>query len=218
MISGTLDGDSLYAITINERGELPVAHNLRKVASGIRNVAGMQFDALGNLWFADNAIDNTQSGTGDEPPQADELNYIATHDVGTTVADFGFPTCYIQYRTGLPVGTGCVYPVIAFQPIPNGTMLGSESEGPAGMALAPPRFPIGFNRGIFLGFYGKHVNGTSNEENAVVYCDPRTGRYLHFVENSQPDVGHLDGLLATDSALYLSDFGTGSIYRVVGRR
>src|ERR1700681_1866743 len=62
--------------------------------------------------------------------------------------------------------------------------------------LAPPGLPAGFNRGIFIGFFGKWVNGTGNEENAVVYCEPLTGRYLHFVENSQPDVGHLDGLLA----------------------
>ncbi|PWU08934.1 MAG: hypothetical protein C5B51_07105 [Terriglobia bacterium] len=218
MITATLDGDSLYAVSINENGPLPTAYNLRKVAAGIRNVAGMQFDASGNLWFADNAIDNAQSGTGDEPPQADELNFIAAQDIGTTVPNFGFPTCYIQYRTGIPVGSGCVQPVIAFQPLPNGTQLGSESEGPAGMALAPAGFPSGFNRGIFIGFYGKHVNGTSNEENAVVYCDPRTGRYLHFVENSQPDVGHLDGLLAAGNALYMSDFGTGNVYRVVPRR
>jgi hypothetical protein len=178
----------------------------------------VQFDSVGNLWFSDNAIDNSQNGNGDEPPQADELNFIAAHDVGSTVPDFGFPTCYIQYRTGIPIGTGCVQPVIAFQPLPNGTSLGSESEGPAGMALAPPGFPAGFNRGIFIGFFGKFVNGTGNEENAVVYCEPRTGRYLHFVENSQPDVGHLDGLLATSDALYMSDYGTGNVYRVVPKR
>jgi hypothetical protein len=215
MISATLDGDSLYAVSIDENGTAPVAYNLRKVASGIRNVAGMQFDSLGNLWFADNAMDNPQSGNGDEPPQADELNFIAAHNLGSKVPDFGFPTCYIQYRTGIRIGTGCVQPVIAFQPLPNGTSLGSESEGPAGMALAPPGFPAGFNRGIFIGFFGKWVNGTGNEENAVVYCEPLTGRYSHFVENNQPDVGHLDGLLATGNALYMSDFGTGNVYRVV---
>jgi hypothetical protein len=213
LASGTLDGDSLYSITIDETGANPAASNPRKIVQGIRNVSGMQFDAAGNLYFADNAIDGPEP-TGDEPSQADELNLLAASDFGVTVPDYGFPNCYVEYRTGATVGSGCVLPLIAFQPLPNGTPLGAESEGPAGLTFAPAGFPAGFNNGIFIGFYGKHVNGTANEENAVVYYDLASHSYLHFVESGQADVGHLDSFLATGNALYMADFGTGIVYQI----
>jgi glucose/arabinose dehydrogenase len=211
--TASLDGDSLYSIVIDETGASPTASTPRKIVQGIRNISGMQFDAAGNLYFADNAIDGP-GPTGDEPPQADELNLLAASDFGVTVLDYGYPNCYVEYRTGATVGSGCVLPLVAFQPLPNGTPLGAESEGPAGLAFAPAEFPAGFNNGIFIGFYGKHVNGTANEENAVVYYDLATHSYLHFVESGQADMGHLDSFLAMGNALYMADFGTGVVYQI----
>jgi hypothetical protein len=211
LVSATLDGDSLYAVTIDETGLTPSASNVRKVASGIRNSVGMQFDSAGNFYFADNAIDGP-GADGDEPPQADELNRILAADFGT-VQNFGFPNCYIQYRTGAQVGTGCIQPLVAFQPLPNGTVLGSESEGPVEIAFAPSSFPAGYNNGIFITFSGKGTVGPSNEENAIVYYDFGTGKYIHFTENSLPGVGALVGALSTPDALYIADASTGTVYQ-----
>ena len=211
LASATLDGDSLYAVTIDETGITPSASNVRKIATGIRNVAGMQFDAAGNFYFADNAIDGP-GPDGDEPPQAEELNRILAANFGT-VADFGYPNCYIGYRTGAQVGSGCVLPLLAIQPIPNGTPLGSESEGPVEIAFAPSSFPTGYNNGVFIVFSGKGSIGPSNEENATGYYDFGTGTYIHFTENSQLGVGALIGALSTPNALYITDASTGTVYQ-----
>lgn len=216
LISGTLSGDSLYAVTLDLSGAVPSASNLRKVASGIRNVIGMGFQpGTGDFYFVDNAIDGT-GPYGDEPPQAEEIDRISASDFNSgVVPDFGYPNCYIQYRTGAPVGSGCTQPFFAIQPLPNGTALGSESEGVTQMAFAPANFPTGFNDGIFLGFSGRgFLTGAANEENAVGYYDFATGNYIHFSENSQKGVYQPIGIYTTANALFISDFGSGSIYEV----
>ena len=218
LISGTLDGDSLYAVTLNLSGGQPSASNLRKIASGIRNVIGMGFQpGTGDFYFADNAINGT-GPDADEPPQAEELNRILAADFDSgAVPNFGYPNCYIGYRTGLAIdtgGTGCVQPFYALQPIANGTVLGSESEGAAQISFAPANFPAAFSNGIFIGFSGKGTTGADNEENAVGFYDFNTSTYLHFVENSQDGVAMPIGLLATNDSLFIADYGTGTIYQV----
>jgi len=214
LYNAALDGDSLYMITIDETGAAPAASNLRKVATGIRNVMGMAFDAAGNFYFADNAIDGP-GPDGDEPVQADELNRIDAGDLGVLTPDFGYPTCYTAYRTGGQVGSGCVSPLVTFQPLPNGTLLGSESEGPAEIAFGPAGFPTGFNNGMFVGFSGKgYAFGPANEENAVVYYDFGSGKYIHFVENSLPGVGQPIGLFSDGRSLFISDYAAGTVYLV----
>jgi len=215
LLSTILTGDSLYKITIDETAATPTASNPQMIATGIRNVIGMQFDAAGDFYFTDNGIDGTGPG-GDEPPQADELNFISAANFGT-VQNFGYPTCYIQYRTGTAIDTGgggCVQPLVAFQPLDNGTPLGSESEGPGEMTFAPSSFPAGFNNGVFVGFAGKASVGATNEENAIVYYDFGTGQYIHFTENSLPGVGRPVGLLSTSNALFVSDILTGTVYEI----
>ncbi|HEY4087270.1 MAG TPA: hypothetical protein VGM43_15095 [Bryobacteraceae bacterium] len=216
--TATLQGDSLYELTVNLGGSQPVVTGLKQIATGIRNVIGMGFQpGTGDFYFADNAIDGP-GPTGDEPPQAEEINRIAAADVGVgPVVNFGYPTCYIQYRTGVQVGSGCVLPFFAIQPIPNGTELGSESEGVTQLAFAPANFPAGFNNGIFLGFDGKGGStGPTNEENAVGYYDFPTGKYIHFSENSQNGVYEPIGILTTPTQLMISDFGAGIVYEVTG--
>ncbi len=215
LLNTILTGDSVYSMTIDETGATPTASNVQMIATGIRNVVGMQFDAAGNFYFADNAMDGT-GPFGDEPPQADELNFISAANFGT-LENFGYPTCYIQYRTGTVIdttGNGCVQPLVAFQPLPNGTPLGSESEGPGEIAFSPSAFPTGFNDGMFIGFAGKPFIGSTNEENAIVYYDFDTGQYIHFTENSLDGVGRPVGLLSTPDALFVSDVLTGDVYEI----
>ncbi|MCU1327971.1 MAG: glucose sorbosone dehydrogenase [Bryobacterales bacterium] len=218
LISGTLDGDSLYAVTLDFTGAEPSAANLRKIASGIRNVIGMGFQpGTGDFYFVDNAIDGT-GPDGDEPPQSDELNRIVAADFDNgVVPNFGFPNCYVGYRTGLTIdtgGTGCVQPFFAIQPIANGTVLGSESEGPSQMAFAPNDFPAAFRNGIFIGFSGKGGTGPANEENAVGFYDFNTNSYMHFVENSQEGVYQPIGIFTTSDSLFISDYAAGKVYQV----
>jgi len=205
-----LDADSLYAMRIDARA-VPAFTQLTRIVSGIRNVDGMGFQPItGDFYFADNAMDGP-GADGDEPPEADELNRIAAGEFGQLI-NFGFPTCYIQYRTGVEIGSGCRQPVKTFQPIP--FPLGFESEGPAEIAFAPPAFPAGFNHGIYVGFAGKFTVGAANEENAVVFHNFSTGENLHFSESGQAGVGLPIGVLSTHDALFISDFLTGKIYKI----
>src|SRR5207249_1946216 len=82
-------------------------------------------------------------------------------------------------------------------------------EGANDIVFAPPAFPDGLNTGVCLGFHGRfNAGGTSNEENPVVYANPRTGAYFHFIAGQQAGIGHLDGLLATRDSLFVADLVT----------
>jgi glucose/arabinose dehydrogenase len=212
LINGTLNGDSLYSVTLDLSGSTPVANNLHRVAAGIRNVAGMGFrPGTGDFYFADNAMD--QNPGEEDPIQADELNFIGAVDFGITVPDFGFPTCYVQYKTGTQIGSGCVDPLAVFQPIPPSSDT-AQSEGPVEIAFAPAAFPGGFNNGVFIGFSGKNASGPANEENAVVYYDIGKDTYVHFVKSGLPGMAHPNGLLTANNSLFIADPGTGKIYQI----
>jgi hypothetical protein len=170
----------------------------------------------------DNGIDGLVDPN--EPLSADELNYISRTNLGGPPLFFGFPTSYTVYRTGALAGGAGVQPLIAFQPLPD-PMTGHESEGVNDITFAPPGFPAGLNTGIFLGFHGQYSSaGVANEENPVVYADPKTGGYFHFIEGQLPGIGHLDGLLATRDSLFVADLvstgdpfngaGAGVIYQI----
>jgi glucose/arabinose dehydrogenase len=225
LVSATLQPDSIYKVTVEDTGGSPTFSDLTQVATGLRNAAGIAFDpATGDLYFADNGIDGLVNVN--EPLSADELNRIAAAQIGGAVEDFGFADDYIRYRTGERVGSGAIQPVAAFQPLPPPD--GSESEGPSEIAFAPTAFEeAGAGPGVFVGFHGKfNEGGLANEENPLVFYDLTTGTYSHFIGNDEPDVGHLDGLLATDDALYVADLsssgglfsttnaGQGVIYRI----
>ncbi len=221
-LAGVLAGDSIYRFRVDDT-QAPIAlSGLERIASGVRNAFGMVFDPTsGDLWFQDNSAD------GPNPPfelAVDELNRIAAADLGGAVEDFGFPNNYFAYRTNLEVGSGGIDPILTFQPIP--PPAGSESDGAAEIAFAPPGFPPGLRDGLFVGFHGVFTSaGLSNPLNPLVWVDPAGGTYFHFVENDEAGVGHPDGLLATQDALYVSDFSSvdgfpspgstaGRIYRI----
>jgi glucose/arabinose dehydrogenase len=203
--NGTLQGESIYMLTLTDNITNVVASNLTRLAKGLRNPAGFAFHPVtGDLYFEDNGIDGLSNP--DEPLSADELNWIPAAQLGNgTIPDFGFPTNYTAYRTGEVVGGGGVQPLVAFQPLPD-PFTGSESEGPSEIAFAPPGFPDGLNQGIFVGFHGRFsLGGIPNEENPVVYVSLSTTNYFQFIGNDEPNIGHLDGLLSTDDSLFLAD-------------
>lgn len=204
---GAILGDSIYRLTIIDLGTSVRASNLTHIARGLRNATGFVFHPeTGDFYFQDNGIDGLSDAN--EPLSADELNMIRAPDLGGAVEYFGFPTNYIEYRTGRNVGGLGVQPLVAFQPLPN-PLTGNESEGPNDIVFAPPGFPPGFNNGIFVSFHGKfNGGGLANEENPLVYVDLTTTNYFHFIEGRQEDVGHLDGLLATGDSLFVADLAT----------
>jgi glucose/arabinose dehydrogenase len=211
--SGTLQGESIYMLTLTDNGTNVVATNLTRIAMGLRNPAGFAFHPVtGDLYFEDNGIDGLSNPN--EPLSADELNLIPAAQIGNgSVPDFGFPTHYTAYRTGAIVGGGSQQPLVAFQPLPD-PVNGSESEGPNDIAFAPPGFPDGLNNGIFVGFHGKwSLAGIANEENPLVFVDLSTTNYFQFIGNDEPNIGHLDGLMSTEDSLFVADLtATGDTY------
>lgn len=221
LLAADLAPDSVYKVTLDPGDSKLEASGLVLLAVGLRNAFGLAFDPwTGDLWMADNGIDGLEDPN--EPLSADELNRIPAARIGGDVEDFGFPTTYIEYRTGRRVGDSGLDPAVAFQPLPAPD--GAESEGPAEIAFAPQGFPEGLNDGLFVGFHGRFfLGGLENEENPLVYVDLDAGRYFHFVGTDEPGIGHLDSLLATQDALFLVDMsrdgslagsGTGVIYRI----
>lgn len=205
---GTLLSESAYMLTIVDHGGSLSASNLTRVGSGLRNAAGFAFHpTTGDLYFQDNGIDGLVDAN--EPHSADELNVIARDEIGAgSMPDFGFPHNYTAYRTGEVVGGEGLQPVMVFQPIPD-PHAGLRSEGPNDIAFAPPAFPEGLNRGIFLGFHGKFMmGGLANDENPVVYADPESGEYFHFIRGKQDGLGHPIGLHATRDSLFVADLVT----------
>jgi len=209
LISGNLAPESIYRATVTDNGSSVSAANVLQIASGLRNSVGMTFSPNGDFYLADNGIDG--SPDPNEPLSADELNRIPAANVGGAVEDFGFASTYQQYRTATQIGASGILPLVAFQPIP--TPNGSESEGPNEISMAPANFPGGLNGGLFVGFHGKFsFGGTANEENPLVYVDPSTGEYFHFISNDLGNIGHPEGLMATADSLFVSDLSSGDMF------
>lgn len=210
-VAGDLHGDGFYRMILTDDGQTVTGADLTQIATGLRNAAGFDFQpGTGDLYLQDNGIDGLVDVN--ESHSVDELNFIANDALGGAIEDFGFPDNYTRYRTGVFVGGGGIAPLVTFQPLPD-PLTGSESEGAADIAFAPPGFPPGLNDGLFVGFHGKFSSaGLANEENPLVYVDLKSGDRFHFVDNDRPDVGHLDGLLATDRDLFVADMSPSGGY------
>ena len=225
-VSGTLNGDALYMVKITDNGTSVTGSDLTQVATGLRNAAGHAFHPVtGDLWVQDNGIDGIAPVPAQEPTSADELNVIPAADIGGAIEDFGFPSTYVEYRTGNQIGNTGILPEFAYLPIPNPAD-GSEAEGPNDIAFAPATFPAGLNNGVFVGMHGQFFGGgLSNEENPLVFSNLDNGEYFHFISNEERAVGHLDGLLSTHDSLFIADISpsgglgsrevnTGVIYQI----
>ena len=194
--SAQMAADSIQAVHVNVAAGTMSVSAPYTIAVGLRNAAGMVFDDAGNLYFQDNGFDN-----GNTSLSADTLHVIAASSLGKTVPNFGFANTYIDYATGATVGPtdGVVPPLAAFRPVD-----GKKSEGAVELAFAPEMFPYEFWGEIFVPFSGKYgQGGLANDENPLVVVNPESGSLFHFIENQQ--MGHPNGLLATDDTLYLSD-------------
>jgi len=216
LISGTVHGSSIYEVTVHDTGTSVSVTGLTQIASGLRNAAGMAFDPTsGDLYFEENGIDFP--AYNDEPLSVDRIFMIPAAKIGTKVFNFGFPYSYIAYRTGQLVGPKTIPPVVAFQPWPD-PFTGSESEGPSEIAFAPASFPSGLNNGIFVGFHGRFdLGGLANEENPLVFWNRTTGNYFDFISNNEPNIGHLDGLLSTSNAIFITDLSSnGDLFSSAG--
>lgn len=221
----SLASESIHRIMLTDTGTSVTLTEPLQVARGLRNSAGMTFAANGDLLLNDNGSDDPNNSS--VSLSADELNLVPNDILGSSVLDFGFAGTYVDYATGATVGpsAGVVAPVAAFRPLD-----GEKSEGAVELAIAPPSFPSDFAEGVFVPFSGVfNAGGASNDENPLVFVDPQTGIFFHFLANGQ--MGHPNGVLATNDALYLSDlsvtgaFGgfrdgvaadqSGAIYRIV---
>jgi len=205
--AAAMNMDSLYQVTVQDTGGVPVLSNLTQLATGLRNAAGIAFDPAGNLWFADNGIDPS----GGAAQSADELNRIAAADLGGAIEEFGFPEDYISYTTGLAATGLSIQPLVAYLRTPD-IATGARSEGPVEIALTPAAFPVPLQGGMFVGFHGRFSNsGAANDENPVVFTELGPLAYFHFVSTSEPALGHPNGLLATPRSLFIADLtATGS--------
>ena len=217
LVTSVVDADSIYKVTVSLSGNTLTAGGLTQVIRGIRNAVGMGFQAgTGDLYLADNGIDGFVNGN--EPESADELNRVAAAAIGNGVVDLGFPTRYVQYRTGTLVGgAGGTQPVYAYQPLGN-PLTGSEAEGAAGLAFSPAGFPAALSNGVFVSFYGRGgaVNGLDNEENPVRYYDFGTGLAYDFISNNEPGVYFPVGLAAVGNSLFLADLAQdgGAVFQI----
>lgn len=206
-VAASVEGDGIYRVIVDNSGATASVSSPLRIASGLRNAAGLAFDADGNLYFSENGIDTPSNDA--VAFSADELNRIDAADLGVTVPHFGFSETYVRYPDGVTINPdpNVTGPRVSFLPV------GSErSEGPVEIAFAPLSFGVDFLGGVFTTFYGNgQRGGMDNEENPVVFANPITGDYYHFFENQQ--MGHPQGLLSTPDALFLSDLSyTGLLY------
>ena len=162
--------------------------------------------ATGDLYFADNGIDGLSDAN--IPVSVDTLNRVTLAQLPGPTLDFGFSDNYTEYRTGNVIGTLTNPPLIAFQPLGN-PQTGSKSEGPSGLAFSPTNFPSPLANGVFIGFHGRQDSvGVANDENPVIFVDLATNQYFHFIDNNDPNVGHIDSLFSTADSLFLADFAS----------
>jgi len=204
--TGSLAGDAVHRIELVDGPAGLSVTGRTQIATGLRNATGMAFHpATGDLYLGDNGIDGLINVN--EPHSADEIHVVPAADLGRAILDFGFPNTYEAYRTGVTVGGMGELPLVTFQPLPPPD--GSEAEGVNEIAFAPPLFPEPLVNGLFAGFHGRfNLAGAANEENPLVFVDLDDLSYFHFVPNTDPSVGHLDGVLATTDTLFLADISS----------
>lgn len=169
--------------------------NLRVYAKGLRNPYGIAFHpATGELFATDNGKDVPGNGV------PDELNLIV--DGG----NYGWPDCY-----GMGKGTNCngtIFPVAEFQ----------EHSSADGMAFyTGDNFPPEYRHNIFVALYGSNSNDPLiGRRIDRVVLEKTTNGYRAVVTAFATGFEHpLDVAVGKDGALYVADFGSGRIYRIV---
>ncbi len=180
------------------------------VGVGIRNAVGLAFHpATGELWASQNERDRL----GDDVP-AEELNILVP---GGAVEDFGWPYCY---ESGVPnpeyadAGrcAGTVAPALEMQ----------AHSAPLGMVFyGGEQFPEEYRGDLFIAFHGSW-NRSERTGYKVVRVRVEDGRpvsYEDFATGWLTESGTVRGRpvaveVGPDGSLYVSDDGTGRIWRV----
>src|SRR5256885_16547316 len=76
LLTGTMQGGTIYRVTVTEGGLGATVSNLVRIAAGLRNAAGMAFPPTpGDPYFQDNGIAGFQDPN--QPPSAPEINPTA---------------------------------------------------------------------------------------------------------------------------------------------
>jgi len=160
---------------------------LQTVATGLRNPYDLVFTPDGQLWATDN-------GSDPPCPTPDELNRI------TATRHYGWPYCEPDPR----------FP--NSEPAAFEFALHSSADGIVWLDL--PSFPGEWRDGFYVALFGTGAAGA-----------PQTGKKVQFVQlGADGDLrardfalgfeNPLDISLGADGALYIADFGNGTIYRV----
>jgi hypothetical protein len=108
-----LAADSVHRLVVGDsEGGFTVSAPVQ-IARGLRNAAGMAFDAAGNLCLQGNGVDTP--GNTNVSFSADELNRIPAASLGQTVHDVEFAETFVRYSDGVlveasPPNAGAVAP------------------------------------------------------------------------------------------------------------
>ena len=176
-------------------------------ATGFRNPYDLTFTPDGDLFTADTAPNQLNRTLRFLPPE--ELDYVQADQ------DYGFPH---NYGDLIPAGEDSLPPVTEFYP----------GVGTAGLTYyAGDGFPAQFRNGIFLALRGSDAMSAIDPLNgfAVVFI-PLTkdadGSYsgdwqpfIQFNQGLDPLPSPVDVTVGPDGALYIAEWNSGDIYRVI---
>ena len=180
------------------------------VGEGLRNSAGLAFHPeTGELWASQNERDNL----GDDLP-AEELNILVP---GSPIEHYGWPYCY---EDGLPNPeypdaqrcAGKVGPALEMQ----------AHSAPLGIVFYDhEQFPVEYRGDLFMAFHGSW-NRSERTGYKVVRVEVEDGQpisYDDFATGWLTESGTVAGRpvaveVGPEGSLYVSDDGTGRIWRI----
>jgi hypothetical protein len=229
--STSLNPESIYMTTVSFNGTTATLSTPVQVAKGLRNAAGITFQpGTGNLYYIDNGMDgSTANGHpndlyGNAAYSLDTLHTIPAAQVGVSYPNTNFAADFYENSAASPITHGSPDATAKFTPFGpfnssdhNSSV--NESEGANEIAFTPGNFPASL-QGILIGFHGQFdkvgppntSTGAGNEEHPVVFYNTSTGQYWDFIGNQEPLIGHLDGMLSTSNAIFMSDIADGSLF------
>jgi glucose/arabinose dehydrogenase len=190
----------------------------RIFASGLRNAVGLAFnEKTGTVW----ATDNGRDWLGDDLPP-DEIN-----DLGRSGGDFGWPYCYGNRTPDTSFGGSAER---CRNTVPSTVELPAHSA-PLGLVFYTGHmFPAEYQGDLFVAFHGSWNRSVpTGYKVARVKLDDnaKPEKVEDFITGWLPPgetrrgkwMGRPVGLaIAADGSLYISDDGSGSIYRVTWHR